>query len=124
TEIPEHTHPRTGLLVDEKSPLTIYDCTEKVEESPIVRYRDYLLENLYTKDETGKVGGSPSTASNYVLKVVNYFIFLHRQRIISISKTFRPFEFKAKTVRISNKGNKAQHAMLLHLNRSHSKEII
>ncbi|MBF4312644.1 site-specific integrase, partial [Vibrio anguillarum] len=67
TEIPEHTHPRTGLLVDEKSPLTIYDCTEKVEESPIVRYRDYLLENLYTKDETGKVGGSPSTASNYVL---------------------------------------------------------
>ncbi|MBF4302659.1 site-specific integrase, partial [Vibrio anguillarum] len=75
--------------------------------------------NLYTKDETGKVGGSPSTASNYVLKVVNYFIFLHRQRIISISKTFRPFEFKAKTVRISNKGNKAQHAMLSHLNRSH-----
>ena len=71
TEIPEHTHPRTGLLVDEKSPLTIYDDTEKVEESPIVRYRDYLLENLYTKDETGKIGGSPSTASNYVLKVVN-----------------------------------------------------
>ncbi|CSI49490.1 MutL protein [Vibrio cholerae] len=29
-----------------------------------MRYRDYLLENLYTKDETGKVGGSPSTASN------------------------------------------------------------
>ncbi len=124
TEIPEHTHQRTGLLVDEKSPVTIYDCTEKVEESPIVRYRDYLLENLYTKNENGKVDGSPSTASNYVLKVVNYFIFLHRQRIISISKTFRPFEFKAKTVCISNKGNRAQHEMLSHLNRSHSKEII
>jgi integrase len=123
TEIPEHTHPRTGLLVDKKCPLTIYDCTDKVEESPIVRYRDYLLENLYTRDENGKVGGSPSTASNYVLKVVNYFIFLHRQRIISISKTFRPFEFKAKTVRISSKGKRSQHEMLSHLNRYHSKEI-
>ncbi|GAC05736.1 MULTISPECIES: tyrosine-type recombinase/integrase [Paraglaciecola] len=123
TEIPEHNHKRTGKLVEEKHKLTIYDCTEKVEESPIIRYRDYLLENVYTEDESGKIGGSPSTASNYVLKVVNYFIFLHSQRIISISKTFRPFEFKTKTVRISNKGNRAQHEVLSHLNRYQGKNI-
>lgn len=122
-EIPEHNHKRTGKLVEDKHKLTIYDCTEKVEESPITRYRDYLLENVYTEDESGKIGNSPSTASSYVLKVVSYFIFLHSQRIISISKTFRPFEFKIKAVRISNKGNRAQHEMLSHLYRDQSKNI-
>lgn len=122
-EIPEHINPRTGVRVEEKLPLTIYDCTERVEESPVVRYRDYLLENLYTEDENGKIGGSPHTASSYVLKVVAYFTFLHRERIIPLSKAFRPFEFSMKKVRISDKRRKAQHDMLSHLNGYQSKDI-
>ncbi|MCJ0813949.1 site-specific integrase [Vibrio vulnificus] len=121
--IPEHINPRTGSAVEEKLPLTIYDCTEKVEESPVVRYRDYLLENLYTVDEDGKIGGSPSTASNYVLKVVAYYTFLYRQRIVPLSNTFRPFEYKAKRVRIRNKKKSAQHDMLSHLNSYSNNEI-
>lgn len=115
TEIPEHIHQRTGFHVKAKPRLTIYDCSEKVEDSPIVKYRDYLLENLYTKDEKGKVGGSPATASNYVLKVVNYFIFLHYQKIIHISKTFKPFEYTAKKIRKNTRSKRAQHFMLSHL---------
>ncbi len=122
-EIPEHINPRTGSVVKEKLPLTIYDCTEKVEESPVVRYRDYLLENLYTVDENGKIGGSPSTASNYVLKVVAYYTFLHRQRIVPLSETFRPFEYKAKIVRIRDKKKSGQHDMLSHLNSYSDNEI-
>ncbi|NRB69149.1 MAG: site-specific integrase [Vibrio sp.] len=117
--IPEHTDKRTGVLIEEKLPLTIFDCTEKVEESPVVRYRDYLLENLYTEDENGKIGGSPNTASSYVLKVVAYYTYLHRQRIVPLSKTFRPFEFSAKKVRIQNKNTRVQHDMLSHLNGYH-----
>ncbi|CAH8213853.1 MULTISPECIES: tyrosine-type recombinase/integrase [Vibrio] len=123
-EIPEHTDPRTGVLVEEKRPLTIYDCTEKVEESPVVRYRDYLLENLYIKDENGKIGGSPNTASSYVLKVVAYYTYLHRQRIVPLSKTFRPFEFSAKKVRIRDKNKRAQHDMLSHLYGYNGNDII
>ncbi|MBF4436838.1 site-specific integrase, partial [Vibrio anguillarum] len=115
---------RTGVLIEEKRPLTIYDCTEKVEESPIVRYRDYLLENLYTEDENGKIGGSPNTASSYVLKVVAFYTFLHRQRVVPLSKTFRPFEFSVKKVRISHRNRRAQHDMLSHLNGYHGEDII
>lgn len=122
-EIPEHTDPRTGILVEEKRPLTVYDCTEKVEESPVVRYRDYLLENLYTEDENGKIGGSSNTASSYVLKVVAYYTYLHRQRIVPLSKTFRPFEFSVKKVRIQDKNKRAQHNMLSHLDGYHGKDI-
>ncbi|EHR5321332.1 site-specific integrase [Vibrio parahaemolyticus] len=123
-EIPAHIHPRTGAVVEEKLPLTIYDCTEKVEESPVVRYRDYLSENLYTVDENGKIGGSPSSASNYVLRVVAYYSFLHRQRIVPLSKTFRPFDYKTKRVRKKNKKKSAQHDMLSHLNPYGNNEII
>nr|MBF4448953.1 site-specific integrase [Vibrio anguillarum] len=123
-EIPEHTDKRTGVLIEEKLPLTIFDCTEKVEESPIVRYRDYLLENLYTEDENGKIGGSPNTASSYVLKVVAFYTFLHRQRVVPLSKTFRPFEFSVKKVRISHRNRRAQHDMLSHLNGYHGEDII
>lgn len=76
-EIFEYIYLRIGFLVDEKFLLIIYDCIEKVEESLIVRYWDYLLENFYIKDEIGKVGGFLSIVFNYVLKVVNYFIFFY-----------------------------------------------
>lgn len=72
-QLPVLPDPRTGVLVEEKHRTTIYDCTDKIEESQVVKYRDYLLENIYTEDENGKIGGSPSTASNYVLKVVSYY---------------------------------------------------
>lgn len=122
-ELPAHTDPKTGIFVEDKHRLTIYDCTAKIEESPIVKYRDYLLENIYTEDENGKIGGSPNTASSYVLKVIAYYIYLHGQRIIECNKTFRPFEFTAKKIRVGNKTQRAQHDILSHLNGSHGQEI-
>ena len=122
-EVEAHNDPRTGLLVEEKRRLTIYDCTDKVEESPIVKYRDYLLENIYTEDENGKIGCSPTTAASYVLKVVAYFMYLHRQHIIECSQTFRPFQIMQKKVRIGKREQRAQHDMLSHLNPSYGREI-
>ena len=122
-ELPAHTDPKIGVLVEDKHRLTIYDCTEKVEESPIVKYRDYLLENIYTEDENGKIGGSPNTASSYVLKIIAYYRYLHRERIIQCRKTFRPFEFSEKKVLLGSKIQRAQHDMLAHINPSHGREI-
>lgn len=122
-EIPEHNDPISGVLIKEKRSLTIYDCTDKVEESPVVGFRDYLLENVYTKDENGKISGSPSTASNYVLKVIAYYTYLHRHRIIQCSESFRPFEFEMKSVHIRSRTEKVQHEMLSHMNGRHGKKI-
>jgi integrase len=121
--IPEHVNLKTGLVVEDKRPLTIYDCTEKLEDSPVVRFRDYLLEHLYTADENGKICGAPSTASNYVLKIVAYYSFLYRNRIIPLSKTFRPFEYKSKKIRITNKKKRDQHHALSHLSANCGKDI-
>ncbi len=121
--IPEHVNLKTGLVVEDKRPLTIYDCTEKLEDSPVVRFRDYLLEHLYTADENGKICGAPSTASNYVLKIVAYYSFLYRNRIIPLSKTFRPFEYKSKKIRITNKKKREQHHALSHLNANYGRDI-
>ncbi|MCT8265342.1 hypothetical protein NBG77_17965, partial [Proteus terrae] len=54
-----------------------------------MRYRDYLLENLYTKDETGKVGGSPSTASSVVhrMRFPSASVEVGRRRLLSL---YRP----------------------------------
>nr|CAA33478.1 unnamed protein product [Vibrio cholerae] len=123
-EIPEHIDPRTGVLVERKRSLQYMTATEKIEESPVVRYRDYLLENLYIKDENGKIGGSPSHCVELCAKSCRLLHYLHRQRIVPISKTFRPFEFSAKKVRIRNKNKRAQHDMLSHLNGYHGKDII
>lgn len=113
-EIPAHSHLKTGGYVEKKPKLSIYSCTEKVEESPIVKYRDFLLEHVYSEDENGKISGAPSTAASYVLKIVSYYIYLHGQRIIECCKTFRPFEFTAKRIQLGTKTQRSQHDLLAH----------
>lgn len=122
-EIPAHTDPRTGVLVAAKYRSTIYDCTNKIEESQVVKYRDYLLENLYTQDENGKLGGSPNTATNYVLKVVAYYTFLHSQRIVKCDNNFKPFEYHIVKIRAKNKRQQAQHDMLSHMYNGSGREF-
>lgn len=122
-ELPAHTDPRTGVLVEEKHRTTIYDCTDKIEESQVVKYRDYLLENIYTEDENGKIGGSPSTASNYVLKVVSYYTYLHSHQIVRCGKDFKPFEFHFVKIRAKSKNEQAQHDMLAHIKNSVGREF-
>ncbi len=120
--IPKQFDEKRNRWIDGKDPLTIYDCTEKVEDSPVVKYRDYLLDNIYTVDENGKLGSSPNTASSYVLKIVAYFSYLQRQRIIQCSKNFRPFEFSSKIIHLNQRHNN-HHDMFLHINRSPGSQI-
>ncbi|HHC7129961.1 TPA: tyrosine-type recombinase/integrase [Vibrio parahaemolyticus] len=120
--IPKWFDEKRNRWIGGKEPLTIYDCTEKIEDSPVVKYRDYLLDNIYTVDENGKLGNSPNTASSYVLKIVAYFTFLQRQRIIQCGKKFRPFEFSSKIIHLNHR-HKSQQDMLSHINGSPGSQI-
>ncbi|CAH7449567.1 Tyr recombinase domain-containing protein [Vibrio chagasii] len=94
---------------------SIYDVCSIKEKGVVYKFRDFLLENL-KRDIEGEVEGiySPSTARNYVLKVVDFYNFMNASRIVEFKDSaFVPFEYKIKS--IQKRRSKTNNKMLSHL---------
>ncbi|MGZ7283801.1 hypothetical protein ACXWQD_10090, partial [Streptococcus pyogenes] len=57
--------------------LNIYDVGSEKENGVVYKFRDFLLENV-KREVDGEIQGiyAPSTASSYILKVVDFYNFL------------------------------------------------
>lgn len=85
---------------------TIFDVSSVPEKGVVYKFRDFLLENL-KREVNGVTEGmyAPSTAKQYILKVVGFYNYLNAQRIIRISDDFVPFIYKTISVRRSSKNS-------------------
>ncbi|WP_274020565.1 tyrosine-type recombinase/integrase [Vibrio parahaemolyticus] len=106
--------------------LTIYDVNSDKENGVVYKFRDFLLANLKRDTGEGNVGFySRSTAKSYILKVVEYYNFLNASKIIEISESFVPFEYKSITVsRRKLKQNKVDSRKLGHLEKEMNSIIV
>lgn len=99
---------------------TIYDCYHERELGVVYQFRDYLVENLKRDVEVSgdlkEVGlWEASTASTYTGVVVQFYEFMHVERIIRITENFVPFEYTMKRVKKRRGKNKVnQHDLLGH----------
>ena len=105
---------------------TIYDCSSEREEGVVYGFRDFLVDNLKRDvvvdgEVTSEGNWEASTADTYVGVIINFYEFMHVERIIRMSENFIPFEYTTKRIRIRNgKGRKRgvnkvnQHDMLGH----------
>lgn len=77
----------------------IYDVGSEKENGVVYQFRDFLLENV-KREVNGVIQGiyAPSTATSYVLKIVDFYNFLNASRIVRFSDNFVPFEFKIKSI--------------------------
>lgn len=110
-----------------KHAMTIYDVTDVPEDGVLYGYRNYLLNNLHNKSNNGIKTGSyaPSTASSYVGRVINYYVFLHDAHIIRFSKYFMPFVFTTKTITKREKNTRPDnHNILGHLSAGDKRIVV
>lgn len=108
---------------------TIYDLDSEPEQGVVYQFRDHLIDELkyevldkygntlLDRDDDPIVLGSisPSTGSTYILVIVDFYNFLHVERIIKINDKCCPFVYKTKRVRL-NKHN-YDHDLLGHIKR-------
>lgn len=105
-----------------KEPMTIYDVTSEPENGVVYLYRDHLLRNVLTEDENGDITGiyTPSTASNYVQRLVAYYDFLRVERIVRFSKEFIPYVYSTRKIPKKQKAKMLDHNMLGHLQKGNN----
>ena len=103
----------------------IYDVCSIKEKGVVYKFRDFLLNNI-KRDIDGEVKGIylPSTASSYLLKIVDYYNFMNASRIVEFKEgVFVPFEYKIKSIQ-KRKSKKSDNKILGHLDRSMGSLII
>ncbi|EEZ40963.1 site-specific integrase [Photobacterium damselae] len=105
---------------------TIYDCSSEREEGVVYGFRDFLVDNLKRDvvvdgEVTTEGIWEASTAATYVGVIIQFYEFMHVERIIRMSENFIPFEYTTKRIRKRNgKGRKRgvekvnQHDILGH----------
>lgn len=106
------------LRLEKKS---IYDCCKERERGVVYGFRDFLVENLKRDVEVdGELVTEgvweASTASTYVGVVVQFFEFMHVERIIRMSEDFIPFEYTTKRVKKSRGRGKGRSRGVARIN--------
>ncbi|WP_305838991.1 tyrosine-type recombinase/integrase [Photobacterium leiognathi] len=102
----------------------IYDVGSEKENGVVYKFRDFLLENV-KREVDGELQGiyAPSTASSYVLKVVDFYNFLNASKIVEFSDSFVPFEYKTKSIQKRNSARR-NNRKLGHLERGMDKIVV
>lgn len=104
--------------------LNIYDVSSEKENGVVYKFRDFLLENV-KREVDGEIQGiyAPSTASSYVLKVVDFYNFLNASKIVEFSDSFVPFEYKTKSIQKRNSA-RMNNRKLGHLERGMDQIVV
>ncbi|ELA7286606.1 site-specific integrase [Vibrio parahaemolyticus] len=102
----------------------IYDVGSEKENGVVYKFRDFLLENL-KREVDGELQGiyAPSTASSYILKVVDFYNFMNASKIVEFSDSFIPFEYKTKSIQKRNSVRR-NNRKLGHLERDINKIVV
>lgn len=107
---------------------TIYDCNAEIERGVVYQFRDFLLKNVKKESynpelKVNETQGSleASTCTAYLLKIIQFYVKLDHQRVLQLSESFKPFEFKIKIMesQSSNRGN-----LLTNLNSNDRKIVV